>query len=1125
MQHHRTIGRTRTWIAQVLAIAVLGTLLGAGGLVGAPAAGALDPSICRDLSLFPTGVLPEAVDDGGFTLVRSEQGPDQGQFTVRKYKYSTTWNTPLQVNAPGVLENDAPRALAILWRQPTFGTVALSSGGGWTYTPRLTGPPSKVEDSFKYIAYVPETGLCSLPATVTFEVDGFTEVLGSAPVANPDIYPSEDDAIPTSGPYEVGAPGVLANDYNNVLFEPASGLGASLVSGPRWLNIATGENPAAGTITNFGTRTNPDGTVSVDPGSFTFTPVGNKYGTAQFQYRACYRVTSTTTTACSNITTATINVAGQDTARPFQKTLGTDGSVTITRADFLANSVFDSRETFYPIFVGAVGGFADNFQEIPFSLNFGPRIQYFLSFTFRADSSFVSGSSQIDYIICNTPTRTATSKCTNESSITLVSPPPAPTVASVVVPTSTTGSVDIRFDRLVRGIDDRNIALRELRTIDSVPVPATVQCFVEIPQQRVDGTPLLDDGGSQVMSAEVQSCSSGTVSLVRLKSTSPLLVGRTYDVRLNIDDARGIVGVTDTAPPLAPFQQVFRVTAPDLTPPVASPTASVAPGTWSRSDVTVDWNWSDGLGSGIDPEQCTDSSTSTGQGVINLVATCTDRSGLIGSASFEVRVDKGSPAPNPVYSPAINQGWAPGPVTVTWNWADAGIGIDPAKCPATSTLGGEGLQSVLETCTDLLGNVGFGAASAAIDEIAPSASPTLSTPPGPSGWITSKPVTITWNWTDPGSGIDPANCPPTTSLTSDGAAFVGATCTDIAGNVGRAGGVYFVDTTAPTAAPVVTPRPVQGWSNGPVTITWNWSDVEGTGSGVDPAKCPATSTASNSGTVTATCTDLAGNTATATQRVDIDTTAPTAAPTAPTGWSRTDPTVLWNWSDTVGSGIDPTTCPLGTTATGDGIRTLTAACFDVAGNRGTASAEVKIDATAPTLAPTVTPNPVLLNGTATATANATDATSGIASQSCAPLRATTVGPATVACTATDVAGNTATATVPYVVGVGVRWATKPTSIWPDAGLRTGVAVRLTDAAGRTVPARIASRLGTCAVRFRLADQPPVCATYVPLTNTFAALVPTTRRLNVGTTVNLTATVTVSGTTVGTATAPVRVVTR
>ena len=85
---------------------------------------------------------------------------------------------------------------------------------------------------------------------------------------------------------------------------------------------------------------------------------------------------------------------------------------------------------------------------------------------------------------------------------------------------------------------------------------------------------------------------------------------------------------------------------------------------------------------------------------------------------------------------------------------------------------------------------------------------------------------------------------------------------------------------------------------------------------------------------------------------------------------------------------------------------------------------IKRDATTPTLAPVVSPNPVLLNGTATAQPNANDAGSGIASSSCATPNTASVGSQSVTCTATDNAGNTATATAGYQVT-----GTTQTGLW------------------------------------------------------------------------------------------------
>jgi hypothetical protein len=63
----------------------------------------------------------------------------------------------------------------------------------------------------------------------------------------------------------------------------------------------------------------------------------------------------------------------------------------------------------------------------------------------------------------------------------------------------------------------------------------------------------------------------------------------------------------------------------------------------------------------------------------------------------------------------------------------------------------------------------------------------------------------------------------------------------------------------------------------------------------------------------------------------------------------------------------------------------------------------------------VSPNPVYLNGTATVSAGASDQLSGIASQSCGKLDTSTVGVKTVTCTATDKAGNNASAQAAYRV--------------------------------------------------------------------------------------------------------------
>jgi hypothetical protein len=88
---------------------------------------------------------------------------------------------------------------------------------------------------------------------------------------------------------------------------------------------------------------------------------------------------------------------------------------------------------------------------------------------------------------------------------------------------------------------------------------------------------------------------------------------------------------------------------------------------------------------------------------------------------------------------------------------------------------------------------------------------------------------------------------------------------------------------------------------------------------------------------------------------------------------------------------------------------------DVQGRQATAGITVRRDATAPSLSPSVSPDPVAVGGTATAVPAAIDTGSGIAVQSCDQPVTATEGVKRLTCRATDVAGNSAATTVAYTV--------------------------------------------------------------------------------------------------------------
>ena len=333
-----------------------------------------------------------------------------------------------------------------------------------------------------------------------------------------------------------------------------------------------------------------------------------------------------------------------------------------------------------------------------------------------------------------------------------------------------------------------------------------------------------------------------------------------------------------------------------------------------------------------------------------------------------------------------------------------------------------------------------------------------------------------------------------------------------------------VDKTAPVASPSASPAANSfGWNNSDVTVAWNWSD--GSGSGIDPANCTTTSTSSGTGaavTVSATCKDVAGNTATASYVVKVDKTAPVASPSASPaansfGWNNSDVTVAWNWSDGSGSGIDPANCTTTSTSSGTGAAvTVSATCKDVADNTATASYVVKVDKTAPQLAPTVSANPVLLGSAASATPNATDPLSGVASSSCGALDTSTIGAKTVECIAADKAGNTSSVSVPYVVGFGVGQLAPPPRTKFKAGSTVPLKFQLTGPDGQPIATTMAQSLPPCAAKVVLGTQAPVCAVYDPLTSRFQANLKIPAGQQVGTEVTIRVTVTIGAATVATA---------
>jgi hypothetical protein len=142
----------------------------------------------------------------------------------------------------------------------------------------------------------------------------------------------------------------------------------------------------------------------------------------------------------------------------------------------------------------------------------------------------------------------------------------------------------------------------------------------------------------------------------------------------------------------------------------------------------------------------------------------------------------------------------------------------------------------------------------------------------PNGWYSAG-LTVSFGGSDATSGL--ASCQQASYSGPDtGGGAVSGTCRDLAGNVSAAGSFSFkYDATPPSVTPAPARAPdANGWYNHAVAVAFNGSD--GT-SGVESCGSANYGGPDSPGTsVSATCTDKAGNSATGTFTLKYDATPP-----------------------------------------------------------------------------------------------------------------------------------------------------------------------------------------------------------------------------------------------------------
>jgi hypothetical protein len=393
--------------------------------------------------------------------------------------------------------------------------------------------------------------------------------------------------------------------------------------------------------------------------------------------------------------------------------------------------------------------------------------------------------------------------------------------------------------------------------------------------------------------------------------------------------------------------------------------------------------------------------------------------------------------------------------------------------------------------------------------------PNGGTPDGKKGWFVSGPVTGSVSADDTttgGSTISTIDCGPlslqtaglgtptataTFAVGADGITGISCTAADSAGNTSVP---VTVEVKLDTHAPVVARNAAAdecsqpgsaGWCRGTQTAGFSAADpTSGVASPCTGASCGFTQSTSSEGTAVkissgAVC-DVAGicNPGIDAGPFQIDPTPPTVTRDAAAdscsqpgsaGWCRGTQTAAFSANDPLSGVASPcagASCGFtqSTSTEGTAVKIASGAVCDVAGNcnPGIDAGPFQIDPTPPTLAPTISPSQVLLHGSATAIPNATDVTSGLASQSCGAVDTSTPGIHTLTCTAADIAGNIATAQVSYVVEYKIVgfFSPAPNSKWKQ-GQNVPVKFALADANGVQISDSEAQSLlsPTCRVMF------------------------------------------------------------
>jgi hypothetical protein len=352
------------------------------------------------------------------------------------------------------------------------------------------------------------------------------------------------------------------------------------------------------------------------------------------------------------------------------------------------------------------------------------------------------------------------------------------------------------------------------------------------------------------------------------------------------------------------------------------------------------------------------------------------------------------------------------------------------------------------------------------DTTPPVITPTIAPKANSNGWNNGS-VTVTWSVSDPESGIVSSNgCTATTLGTETPLAGTTLTCSAIngAGLTNSASVTVKIDVTAP-ALTLPSHLTVEATGSSGASVSYSASTSDSL-SGLNTLSCtPPSGSTFPLGTTTVSCSanDKAGNTASGTFAVTVQdktppvVTVPADMTVEATGASGAVVTFSASASDLVDGSVSVTCTPASGSTFPLGTTKVTCSATDRAGNSDSASFNVVVQQKTPPVV--AVPSDMTVEATSkdgavvTFTASASDVVDGSLTPTCTPSSGSTfaLGSTKVACSATDKAGNTGSASFNVLVQDKTPpVVTVPADITANATSKNGAAVTFTASASDLV---------------------------------------------------------------------------